>query len=104
MRMSELQPLGLNRQELLLAAEAAWEFRETGRFPSEVICEHRGFSARTAAGAETPQSVESWHAIAASLKMTPTAYLRLLMSAPEKVARALLRARSELQEGPEGSH
>lgn len=87
-------PRGLSRQELLIAAQAAWLFRESGSFPSELVCEHRGFSARTPQGTETQESVEAWHDVATALGVTPTAYLGLLMSNPDKVARTLLRVRS----------
>lgn len=87
---------GMDRRELLLAAQAAWQFRETGRFPSEVVCEHRGFVARTPEGTETPESVCAWHDIATALRVSPTAYLSQLMSDPASVARGLLRARTEL--------
>lgn len=93
-------PRSLSRQELLIAAQAAWLFRETGNFPSELVCEHRGFAARTSHGTETQESVDAWHDVATVLGVTPTAYLGLLMSDPEKVARTLLRVRTELREDP----
>lgn len=88
--------MDLSKQELFLVAQAAWEFRETGRFPSEALCAHRGIAARTTEGAETPASTAAWHAIAAALELTPTAYMALLTSDPEKVARILLRVRMGL--------
>jgi hypothetical protein len=80
----------LNEKELLIAARAAWEFRETGRFPSERLCEERGVPFRDAAGQETPASAALWHALAAALNETPTHYLRLLAEDPHAVARRLL--------------
>ena len=85
----------LSREETLVAAQAAWRFRETGRFPSELVCDYRGHAARTAAGAETREALHAWGDIAARLGVSPTAYMGLLLANPEQVAHALLHTLSQ---------
>jgi hypothetical protein len=89
-RSGEVSRLMLNERELLIAARAAWEFRETGRFPSERLCEERGEPFLDGSGQETPASTAIWLALAAALNETPTHYLRLLAEDPHAIARRLL--------------
>jgi hypothetical protein len=85
----------LSREETFVAAQAAWRFRETGRFPSELVCDYRGHEARTPAGAETREALQAWGDIAGRLGISPTAYMGLLLANPEQVAHALLHTLSQ---------
>jgi hypothetical protein len=88
----------LTREEILIAALAAWRFRATGRLPSVVVCEFRGQAPLTASGAESREALQAWEEIAALLEVSPTTYMGLLLGNPEAVAQALLRTLSHTPE------
>ena len=88
----------LSEDERRLAARAAWDYRETGRLPSEVLCEHRGHRARTAAGGETDECTLVRGEIADDVGITPTRHLHLLLTDPRTLARLLLTPLGETPE------